>query len=107
MSDGLRDVRGVVRLINTSDGGVLCLAGCVSADVVADFHARHGREPVPVAAIDAGSVTTLSPAGMDLVLDHLDAAGLRGRTLRVRRSREVERLLAAHRPRRAATPTAG
>ena len=89
----LRDARGLVRLINTSDGGVLCLSGAVTAEVVADFHARHGREPVPVAAIDAGSVTSLSAAGLDLVLDHLDAARLRGREIPVRRSPAVRRLL--------------
>ncbi|KQS69347.1 hypothetical protein [Modestobacter sp. Leaf380] len=90
----LRGAPGLVRLLNTSEGGVLCLAGAVTAEVVADFHARHGREPVPVAAIDAGSVTAMSPAGLDLVLDHLDAAALRGREIRVRRSPAVEALLA-------------
>jgi hypothetical protein len=89
----MNDVRGVVRLLNTSDGGVLCLAGVVSAEVVADFHGRHGREPVPVAAIDAGSVTAFSAEGLDLVLDHLDAASLRGRDLPVRRSQVVARSL--------------
>lgn len=78
------EVRGVVRLLNTSDGGVLCLAGAVTAEVVAAFHARHGHEPVPVAAIDAGSVTSMSGAGLDLLLDHLDAAERRGATLRLR-----------------------
>lgn len=95
MQRGTGDARGVVRLINTSTGGVLCLAGAVDADVVGAFHARHGREPMPVAGIDAGSVTSLSAAGLDLVLDHLDAAQLRGNFLRVRRSPTVERLLAA------------
>lgn len=90
----LQEAPGLVRLLNTCDGGVLCLAGAVTAEVVADFHARHGHEPVPVAAIDAGSVTSMSAAGLDLVVDHLDAASLRGRGLPVRRSPAVERLVA-------------
>lgn len=85
---------GIVRLINTSGGGVLCLAGDVSAEVVADFRRRHGREPHVVDAVDAGSVTGLSPDAVDLVLDHLDAAALRGREIRVRRSPVVERAMA-------------
>lgn len=89
--------RGQVQLINTSGRGVLCLAGAVTAGVVADFHARHGREPHPVDAVDAGSVTSLSPAALDLVLDHLDAAAVRGREIPVRRSPAVTRLLATAR----------
>ena len=85
---------GIVRLINTSGGGVLCLAGDVSAEVIADFHRRHGREPHVVDAIDAGSVTALSPDAVDLVLEHLDAASTRGREIRVRRSPVVERWMA-------------
>ncbi len=85
---------GVVRLINTSGSGVLCLAGDVSDEVVADFRRRHGREPHPVEAVDAGSVTGLSPDAVDLVLDHLDAASRRGREIRVRRSPVVERWMA-------------
>lgn len=89
--------RGAVQLVNTSGRGELCLAGQVTDEVVAAFHARYGREPHPVDAVDAGSVTSLSPAGLDLVLDHLDAAARRGRDVPVRRSPAVERLLSARR----------
>ncbi len=81
--DGAGRARGVVQLINSSDGGVLCLAGAVSAEVVGAFYARHGREPLPVAAIDGRSVTALSAAGLELVRDHLAAAERAGRTVRL------------------------
>ena len=55
----------------------------------------YGREPMPVDAIDAGSVTRLSAPALDLVLDHLDAAERAGRPVPVRRSPVVERLLDA------------
>lgn len=87
--------RGVVRLLNTAGGRVLCLAGEVDATSVDAFLRRYGREPMPVDAIDAGSVTGLSMPAVDLVLDHLDAAERVGRSVRVRRSRLVERLLDA------------
>jgi hypothetical protein len=90
--------RGVVRLLNTSGGRVLCLAGEVDADTV-DAHVRcYGREPMPVDAIDAGSVTGLSLPAVDLVLDHLDAAARAGRHVRVRRSPAVERLVREREP---------
>ncbi|RZU31841.1 hypothetical protein [Blastococcus saxobsidens] len=85
--------RGVVRLLNTAGGRVLCLAGEVDAASVDSFVARYGREPMPVDGIDAGSVTGLSLPAVDLVLDHLSAAERAGRTVRVRRSPAVERLL--------------
>jgi hypothetical protein len=69
---------------------VLCLAGAVDAAAVDDFVRRYGREPAPVDCIDAGSVTALSPAARDLVLDHLDAAERTGRAIAVRRSPAVE-----------------
>ncbi|NEK86816.1 hypothetical protein GCU60_13800 [Blastococcus saxobsidens] len=87
--------RGVVRLLNTSAGRVLCLAGEVDAASVDSFVARYGREPMPVDGIDAGSVTGLSLPAVDLVLDHLSAAERAGRPVRVRRSPAVESLLAA------------
>ena len=86
--------RGVVRLLNTAGGRVLCLAGEVDAATVAAFLGRYGREPMPVDGIDAGSVTGLSLPAVDLVVDHLSAAERAGRALRVRRSPAVERLLA-------------
>jgi hypothetical protein len=90
-------VRGVVRLLNTAGGRVLCLAGEVDEAVVAAFVQRYGREPARVDRIEAGSVTSLSAPALDLVLDHLDAAALAGRPVAVHRSPEVERLLAAGR----------
>lgn len=86
--------RGLVRLVNTSGRGVLCLAGNVDAAAVADFHARYGREPVPVDAVDTGSVTRLSEAALDLVLDHVRAGELRGRVVPVLRSPAVARVVA-------------
>jgi hypothetical protein len=68
---------------------VLCLAGAVDAAAVDDFVRRYGREPAPVDGIDAGSVTALSEAAVDLVLDHLDAAERAGRSIAVRRSPAV------------------
>ncbi len=88
-----RTARGVVRLLNTAGGRVLCLAGQVDADTVAAHQRRYGREPMPVDAIDAGSVTALSPPALDLVLDHLDVAERAGRAVPVRRSPPVEHLL--------------
>jgi hypothetical protein len=84
---------GLVRLLNTADGRVLCLAGAVDETSVASFVGRYGREPMPVDGIDAGSVTALSMPALDLLLDHLDAAERAGRPVRVRRSPQVEALL--------------
>ena len=76
--------RGVVRLLNTADGRVLCLAGAVDAALVESFLRQYGAEPARVECIDARSVTSLSPAAHQLVLDHLDAAERRGHELTVR-----------------------
>jgi hypothetical protein len=89
------EVRGVVRLLNTAGGGVLCLAGVVDGAAVEAFVRRYGREPVPVAGIDAGSVTSLSPSGLELVLDHLDVAERAGSRVVLRRSLPVEHALTA------------
>ncbi|MCZ2860515.1 hypothetical protein [Blastococcus sp. VKM Ac-2987] len=98
-------VRGVVRLLNTAGGRVLCLAGEVDDDAVAAFLHRYGGEPVRVDAVDAGSVTGLSSAGRQLLVDHLDAAAARtGRPLPVRRSPELARALAEDGTRRATRP---
>jgi hypothetical protein len=72
---------------------MLCLAGAVDAAAVDDFVGRYGREPAPVDGIDAGSVTSLSEPGRDLVRDHLDAAERAGRRVTLRRSPAVEDLL--------------
>ena len=90
----LRTARGVIRLLNSSDGGVLCLAGEVDAAAVTDFVRRYGREPVRVAAIDAGSVTGLSPSGREILLDHLEVARRTGRPATLRSSPAAARSLA-------------
>jgi anti-anti-sigma regulatory factor len=86
-------VRGVVRLLNTAGGRVLCLAGAVDVAPVESFVRRYGREPVRVDGIDAGSVTSLSPSGLELLLDHLEAAQRGGRRVTLRRSPAVARLM--------------
>jgi hypothetical protein len=63
--------RGIVRLLNTAGGRVRCLAGAVDEGAVEDFHHWYGREPARVDGIDAGSVTSLSVPGLELLLDHL------------------------------------
>ncbi|MFL6678830.1 MAG: hypothetical protein ACJ8IK_10855, partial [Burkholderiaceae bacterium] len=87
--------RGVVRLLNTSGGRALCLAGAVDAVAVESFLRRYGREPAPVEVIDAGSVKSLSGQALELLRDHLDAAALAGRVVELRRSPALEGLLTA------------
>jgi hypothetical protein len=89
--------RGIVRLLNTAGGRLLCLAGEVDGAAVDSFHRRYGHEPARIDRIDAGSVTSLSPAARQLVLDHLDAARRAGRPVAVHRSPQLERLLAGPR----------
>jgi hypothetical protein len=91
--DGPAAARGVVRLLNTAGGPVLCLAGEVDAAVVDSFLRRYGREPACVDGIDAGSVTALSAPGLELLREHLHAAQLAGRPVALRRSPLVDRLL--------------
>jgi hypothetical protein len=83
-------VRGIVRLLNTAGGGVLCLAGDVDGAAVDSFLRRYGREPARIDGIDAGSVTSLSAPALELVLDHLDAARRAGRPVALYRSPRVE-----------------
>jgi hypothetical protein len=90
--------RGVVRLLNTSGGRVLCLAGDVDGAAVDAFLRRYGREPVRIDGIDAGSVTSLSAPALELLLDHLEAAGRAGRPVALRQSPHVGRLLAGAAP---------
>ena len=85
--------RGVVRLLNTARGPVLCLAGAVGPAVVQAFHRRYGWEPVPVADIDTGSLTSLSAPGLELLLDHLEAASRTGRPVALRPSPDLQRLI--------------
>ena len=86
--------RGVVRLLNTAGGRVLCLAGEVDEPAVEAFLRRYGREPARIDRIDAGSVTSLSPSGVALLRDHLEAARRAGRAVTVSSAPLVERLLA-------------
>jgi hypothetical protein len=71
--------RGVVRLLNTTAGRALCLAGDVDEAAVASFWRRYGREPAPVDVIDTRSATWLSSFALELVHDHLSAAERAGR----------------------------
>ena len=88
-----RSTHGVVRLLSTAAGRALCLAGAVDADVVEAFLHHYGREPAPIDVVDAGSVTSLSGAALELVRDHLDVAARGGRTVLVHRAPAIERLL--------------
>jgi anti-anti-sigma regulatory factor len=85
--------RGVVRLLNTSAGGVLVLAGEVDATAVDAFHRCYGTEPVRVDVVDARSVTALSPTGRDLLTDTLQLGRWSGRTVTLRSSPAVARAL--------------
>ncbi|MGY1650158.1 hypothetical protein [Geodermatophilus sp. SYSU D01119] len=87
--------RGVVRLLNTSGGRVLVLAGEVDAAAVEAFWRCYGREPVRVDVIDARSVTALSPSGRELLTDTLDRAEWTGRPVALRPSPAVSRALPA------------
>ena len=87
--------RGVVRLLNTSGGGVLVLAGEVDASAVEAFHRCYGAEPVRVDVVDARSVTALSPTGRELLTDTLREARRAGRTVTLRSSPAVARALTA------------
>ncbi|WP_448627642.1 hypothetical protein [Geodermatophilus sp. URMC 64] len=86
--------RGVVRLLNTSGGRALCLAGVVDAAAVDAFVRRYGREPARIDCIDAGSVISLSPPARELLREHLEAAERAGRPVTIRRSPAVDRALA-------------
>ena len=83
-----------MRLLNTAGGRVLCLAGEVDEPAVEAFLVRYGREPARIDRIDAGSVTSLSPSGVALLRDHLEAARCAGRPVTVSSAPLVERLLA-------------
>ena len=85
--------RGVVRLLNTTGGRLLCLAGAVDAAAVDAFWRRYGREPARIDRIDARSVTALSEPGRELLLDHVEAAELAGRPVELRPSPAVTRVL--------------
>ncbi len=85
---------GVVRLLNTSAGRTLCLAGDVDERTVDAFLRRYGREPARIDRVDAGSVTALSAAGLALLRGHLEAARWAGRPVAVSCPPLVERLLA-------------
>jgi ABC-type transporter Mla MlaB component len=83
-----------VRLLNTADGRVLCLAGEVDEGVVDAFLERYGREPARIDRIDGGSVTALSESGLALLREHRAAAQWAGRPVTVVCAPIVERLLA-------------
>ena len=84
---------GVLRLLNTADGRVLCLAGDVDGGLVDAFLRHYGREPARIDGIDGGSVTSLSAQAAELVRDHLEAAWRARRPVTLRGA-EVTRLVA-------------
>jgi hypothetical protein len=84
--------RGIVRLLNTSGGRTLCLAGAVDEAAVDSFVRRYGHEPARIDVIDAGSVTSLSGPALELLLDHLDAAERAGRPVAVRTGPALDHL---------------
>jgi anti-anti-sigma regulatory factor len=86
--------RGIIRLLNTAGGRVLCLAGEVDGEAVNLFLRRYGPEHARIDGVDAGSVIFLSPSALALFRDHLDAAERAGRPVHVRHSPEVGRLVA-------------
>jgi anti-anti-sigma regulatory factor len=90
--------RGVVRLLNTTGGRLLCLAGAIDAAAVDSFWRRYGREPARIDRIDARSVTSLSESGRELLLDHVEAAELAGRPVELRPSPAVTRVLTGPAP---------
>ena len=81
--------RGVVRLLDTSGGRVLVLAGVVDAAAVEVFRRCYGAEPVRVDVGDARSVTALAPTARELLTDTLDRAAEAGRPVAVRSSPAV------------------
>jgi anti-anti-sigma regulatory factor len=87
--------RGVVRLLNTSGGRVLVLAGDVDATAVEAFRCCYGAEPVRVDVVDARSVTALSPSGRELLTDTLRWAERTGRAVTLRSCPTVVRALTA------------
>ena len=90
--------RGVVRLLNTTGGRLLCLAGAVDAAAVDAFWRRYGREPARVDRIDARSVTALSEPAAELLLVHVEAAELAGRPVELRPSPAVTQVLTGRQP---------
>jgi hypothetical protein len=96
-SSDVSTARGIIRLLNTAGGRVLCLAGEVDGAAVTSFLRRYGSEPARIDGIDAGSATSVSAPALELVLDHLDAAGRAGRPVTLSCSAEVTRLLAGTR----------
>ena len=82
-----------MRLLNSSGGRVLVLAGEVDATAVEAFWRCYGREPVRVDVVDARSVTALSPSGRELLTDTLQWAEWSGRSVALRPSPVVARVL--------------
>jgi anti-anti-sigma regulatory factor len=73
----------------------LCLAGEIDAAVVERFRIDQGPQAVDVEAIDAGAVTFISVAGVELMLQWAEHSAARGRPPVLRQSSAwVDRLLA-------------
>jgi anti-anti-sigma factor len=81
----------------TRQGGrrILCLAGEIDAAVVARFEAEHGFQALDIDAVDAGAVTFIGAAGVELMLWWMQHSAAHGRQPVLRTtSRAVERVLA-------------
>jgi anti-anti-sigma factor len=74
---------------------VLCLAGEIDAAVVARFEADHGFQALDIDAIDAGAVTFIGAAGIELMLWWMQHSAAHGRQPVLREtSAAVDRVLA-------------
>jgi anti-anti-sigma factor len=76
---------GDICVENEVDGPVLWLRGEVDGAAVQEFERRWDASPVPLAAIDAGDVTFIDCAGIELLLRWYRASSLLGVAAELRR----------------------
>lgn len=77
---------GLITLNQQGTDPVLCLAGEIDLMVVETFEAANGRIPTPVSYIDAGHVTFIGSAGVQLLLRWVRHSAQAGRPAVLRRS---------------------
>jgi ABC-type transporter Mla MlaB component len=85
--------RGAIRLLNTTGGRALVLAGEIDARTVDAFVGRYGHEPARIDTVDARSVTALSVEAVSLLLDAVESAERAGRPVSLRLDATVQRSL--------------